>query len=104
MFIHEDDRRKLIEWDGGVVSKALIARRVCTVGDHYHRNKEERFLLLKGAATIIIGDDFSEKVFAPFEFTVPVNTYHRFELRKGTILLCVCSGLFDPDDEIKGRP
>ncbi len=103
MFIHEDDRRKLIEWSGGKVSKALIAKEDCTVGDHYHRNKEEKFLLLSGYGNFIIGDR-SIQPQAPFEFVVPANTYHSFWLVKGSILLGVCSEEFDPADEIKGHP
>lgn len=105
MFIHEDDRRKLIEWSGGAISKALIAKQDCYVGDHYHRNKEERFLLLSGTALdVIIGEDCLGMADGPEEFTVPANTYHRFHLQKGSILLGVCSEEFDPNDEIKGHP
>lgn len=104
MFIHEDDRRKLIEWSGGKVSKALIAKSECIVGDHHHRNKEERFLLLTGSAILAIGETAPYLENAPYEFTVPPNTYHRFLLKQGSILLGVCSEEFDPNDEIKGRP
>ena len=104
MFTHEDDRRLLIEWAGGKVSKALLSKGNCVVGDHYHRNKEERFLLLKGSAKIVIGDAVDDTVFAPFEFTIPPNTYHKFSLTRGSILLGVCSEEFDPEDEINGRP
>ncbi len=104
MFIHEDDRRKLIEWPGGAVSKVLIAKTDCVVGDHYHKHKGERFLLIKGEANILVGNGMDGTVSAPFEIDVPPNTYHRFSLRKGSILLGVCTGLFDPDDEIKGHP
>ena len=104
MFIHEDARRTLIEWSGGRVSKALIAKSSCTVGDHFHRNKEEKFLLLTGRAYVTIGDAQPEYVEAPSEFTVPPNTYHAFNLADGSILLGVCSEEFDPKDEIKGHP
>ena len=103
MFKHEDERRTLIEWSGGKVSKALIAKCDCVVGDHYHRKKEERFLLLRGSATVTIGMTRAG-VIAPYEFVVRRNTYHRFELSKGSILLGVCSEEFDPTDEIKGFP
>ena len=104
MFIHDDDRRTLIEWSGGKVSKALVAKDNCVVGDHYHRNKEERFLLLKGSAKVVVGNAMNDTVFAPFEFTVPPDTYHKFNLSRGSILLGVCSEEFDPADEIKGQP
>lgn len=104
MFIHEDERRKLIEWAGGKVSKALIAKDGCVVGDHYHQKKEERFLLLTGKAKrIVIGDWTVRGVLPPAEFIVPPNTYHLFELEAGSILLGTASEEFDPADEIKGR-
>ena len=84
MFVHEDDRRKLIEWSGGKVSKALIAKQDCVVGDHYHQHKRERFLLVSRRAAVIVGDAIDATVTAPFEIDVPPNTYHRFNLQRGS--------------------
>ncbi len=103
MFIHEDDRRKLIEWSGGKVSKVLVGKAGCEVGDHYHRNKEERFMLISGVCTFVIGDRTGTMDHFD-EFTIPPNTYHLFSLSQGAVLLGVCSEKFDPSDEIKGRP
>lgn len=95
----------MIEWSGGKISKALVAKQDCVVGDHYHRNKEERFLLLSGTAlVVIIGNQRQESISAPCEFIVPPNTYHLFGLVEGSILLGVASREFDPADEIKGEP
>lgn len=107
MFVHEDSRRKLIEWASGSfqVAKALVAKCCCSVGDHYHRHKDESFLLLSGrASVIIVGDKEWRDVSAPFACEVPRNTYHRFDLEAGSVLLGTGTEAFDPMDEIPGRP
>lgn len=104
MFTHEDSRRVLFELTGGTfkAAKLLIAKSGCIVGDHYHRNKEERFLLVRGRAqAVIIGDDAERDIKAPREWIVPPNTYHKFWLEEGSILLGTASKEFDPDDEVK---
>ncbi len=107
MFVHEDDRRKLIEWANGdfKVAKALIAKSDCIVGDHYHREKDEKFLLLSGVANrVIIGDGSWDAVKAPAQFIVYRGSYHLFDLAEGSVLLGVATAEFDPGDEIKGKP
>ncbi len=107
MLIHEDSRRKLIEWAQGdfKVSKVVIAKDDCVVGDHYHRNKDERFLLLSGKARrIVLNEQEWLQVEAPYEVEVPRGNYHLFDLEPGSVLLGVTTAVFDPDDEIKGKP
>jgi mannose-6-phosphate isomerase-like protein (cupin superfamily) len=104
---HTDDRRTIIDWGEGRIAtvKALTMKQDATVGDHYHKNKDEHFLLLSGRANkIVIGDTVKLSVDAPHEFHVPRNTYHRFELMAGSVLLGTASEVFDPTDEIKGQP
>jgi mannose-6-phosphate isomerase-like protein (cupin superfamily) len=104
---HTDERRTIIDWGEGQIAtvKALTMKQDATVGDHYHRNKDEHFLLLSGHAyQIVIGGEVYKHVVGPAEFHVPRNTYHRFELMAGSILLGTASEAFDPTDEIKGQP
>lgn len=107
MFVHEDNRRKLIDWAAGTFKacKVLVAKENCVVGEHYHRNKDERFLLLSGRAPyVIIGDQTWGNIEAPFVWDVPRGTYHRFEFTPGSVLVGVGTEEFDPEDEIPGRP
>ena len=116
MFQHEDDRRLLIEYAVGdfKTAKALIAKKNCVVGNHYHLKKDEHFLLISGVVTLFIKyppnceepTDFIivRDIEAPAEFSVPRGWYHRFELEKGSILIGVATEEFDPDDEIAGHP
>lgn len=107
MFVHDDARRKIIEWATGdfKVAKALIAKPGCVVGDHHHKHKDETFLLLAGKASyVVIGDKEWRDAGALSLWEVPRGAYHRFELDEGSILLGVGSEKFDPADEIKGKP
>ena len=107
MFVHEDSRRKLIEWANGAfkVCKVLIANEQCIVGDHYHRNKDESFLLLSGKATyVVIGPETWGNIEAPYVWNVPRGSYHRFEFIPGSVLIGVGTEPFDEADEIRGRP
>lgn len=101
---HEDDRRILFDWANGDFksAKAVIVKKSIAIGDHYHNNKEEEFLLLQGMFTeLIIGNITSHNVGAPYKVTIPRGTYHKFVCTEGSILLGVASELFDEKDEIK---
>jgi hypothetical protein len=107
MFVHEDERRKLIEFghDTFKVCKVAVAKETCVLGDHFHRNKDEHFLLLTGLAErVVIGDRTWTDIAAPFEWHVPRGHYHAFYLQAGSILLGTATAEFDPADEIKGEP
>lgn len=107
MFVHEDARRKIIEWASGSfkVAKALIAKAGCVVGDHYHRGKDETFLLLIGKAPlVVIGDREWRDATPPCVWEVPRGAYHRFELSEGSVLLGVGTEEYDEADEIRGKP
>jgi len=107
MFRHDDNRRTLFEMESGPfkVCKTLVAKEGCRVGDHYHRNKDEHFLLVTGfMPLLVLGEKKMTNVYAPFEFHVPAGTYHVMELDPGSVLVGTCTELFDKDDEIPGRP
>jgi quercetin dioxygenase-like cupin family protein len=107
MFVHEDGRRKLVEFAQGEFHccKALIAKEGCVVGQHYHRNKDEAFLLLTGRASrVVVGPSLWEDVAAPFVWQVPRGEYHAFYLDPGSVLVGTATEAFDPEDEIKGEP
>lgn len=101
MFVHEDERRKLVEWANGSFKecKVLTAKQDCIVGDHFHRNKDEVFYLLSGEAEkVVVGDKID---FTGNYWFVPRGTYHAFYLREGAVLLGAATEFFDPADEIR---
>lgn len=105
MFVHEDERRKLLEMPGGAVCKAVIAKHGCVVGQHHHRYKDETFMLASGhALRVVVGDEEWYNIDAPFVWHVPRGTYHSFALTEDSVLVGVATAEFDPKDEIKGHP
>lgn len=108
MFVHEDDRRKLIEFGSGTfkVCKAVLVKDSrCVLGNHHHMHKDESFLLLSGVADrVVIGPDEWSEIEAPFEWHVPRGSYHAFYLQAGSVLIGTASEDFDEADEIKGEP
>lgn len=108
MFVHEDARRVLIEFGKGPfkVCKAVIVKDSrCVLGDHYHRNKDEEFLLLTGRASrVVVGDSCWEDIAAPFAWKVERGKYHSFQLDAGSVLIGTATEEFDEADEIKVEP
>lgn len=101
--VHEDNRRSIFEfgaYGNWKVCKYLEIKEDCIIGDHYHRGKDECFLLSKGEANIILGSETS-KVVAPMVINVSRNTYHLFDIRKGSILICLASEEHTPNDDHK---
>lgn len=105
MFVNDDDRRTLIEWIANepfCMVKVITVKSSEPIGNHYHRYKNEKFLLLTGRAiSIQVGDDIKLNVDAPVSFDVPKGVYHRFQFEPGSILLGVADKPHDPDDEIR---
>lgn len=107
MFVHEDARRFVYDWAQGEfkAAKAVIAKGPCAVGCHYHRNKDESFLLIHGFCDLsIVGEQRLGQVAAPHLWHVPRGTYHEFHLQAGAILMGVATEEFDEADEIRGKP
>lgn len=107
MTTHEDNRRIIYDWaDGNFKScKAVIVKEPIAIGDHYHNNKVEEFLLLSGEfLELQLGDETLFNVKAPHKVVVPKGLYHRFVCTRGSVLLGTATELFDPQDEIKLKP
>lgn len=107
--VHEDLRRALYEFgEGGTwkVAKYLEVKQECTLGDHYHKNKDELFLLVKGGG-ILQTMDMDTKLqntsilMAPRSFLISRNTLHTISLYEGSVLMCLASELHDPSDDHK---
>lgn len=104
METHEDERRTLIEWihdEPFRSAKVVIAKSEQSLGKHFHKKKDETFLLLTGKAKrVIIGPTEETDVFPIRKWFIPKGVKHEFVLEKGSILLGVGSEPFDPNDEI----
>lgn len=103
---HEDDRRVLFDWAQGDFksAKAVIVKKAIAIGDHYHKNKDEYFLLLQGEfMELTVGEKTERNIKAPYSVKIPRGVYHKFVCVEGSILLGVASELFDETDEIKNQ-
>jgi len=104
MIVHEDERRIIYDWANGSFksAKAAIIKTKLAVGDHYHNNKDEEFLLLDGEfLELWLNKEVFYNIKAPYKVSVPRGTYHKFICSPGSILLGTATELFDPLDEIK---
>ena len=98
---HIDNRRTLIEWISDFpirTCKVLIIHSDLEIGNHYHKEKEEIFYLLKGKGTLTV--DGEEKPFKENDVIhIPKNTKHTFKLKKGSILLGAGTSPFNQNDD-----
>lgn len=97
---HEDERRILEEWPEG---KLITAKKDCTLGNHYHKIKTEKFILVSGFASMSTwasGRTGKTKQMVIGQlYTITPNTWHGFDLVAGSVLLGLCSHPYDPTDE-----
>jgi mannose-6-phosphate isomerase-like protein (cupin superfamily) len=101
--VSEDNRRKLSEFGNGgtwKVCKVLEIKEESWIGNHYHKKKDEMFLLMDGCGTFVIGES-TEVRFAPYSVLVSAGTYHAFKLERGSVLICLASEEHDPKDDYK---
>lgn len=101
--VSEDERRKLSEFGNGgnwKVCKVLEMKQDGWVGMHYHKNKDELFLLMEGSGTFVLEKETVTQS-APYSLLVPRGMYHAFNLKKGSVLLGLATELHDPKDDYK---
>ena len=102
---HTDSRRDLIEFGNynkdWVLCKVIIAKEDCVLGNHYHENKNECFMLIHGAGRIRLNNDSFKDMELYEEYFVHKTVIHEFILTKGSKLICLCDQEFDPKDEYK---
>lgn len=99
--IHTDDRRVLIDWNDSLpikTCKIVKASKDCELGNHYHKKKTERFMLISGQATMYI-NEVSIKMQLNKPYIIPPKKKHRFEIKKDSILLCLVDKEYDSNDD-----
>lgn len=101
--VSEDDRRRLSEFGEGriwKVCKVIQVKEDSWVGTHYHKLKDEMFVLLEGSGTFVMENE-TRFEHAPFSLFVPRNNYHAFNLKKGSVLIGLSTELHDSKDDYK---
>lgn len=101
--IHEDERRTLEDWPE---AKIITAKTFCKLGNHYHKIKTEKFILVSGSATLF--EEIPFKTDTNYRelkigelITILPNVRHTFEIKDGSVLIGLCSHPFDPSDDYK---
>ena len=96
---HEDDRRILtsIPYKDGEI-KIIVAKEDCRLGDHYHKIKTETFRLLEGEADLFI-DELEWIMHIGESYLVQPNDKHSFNIKKDSILFCICSHPYSEKDD-----
>ena len=98
---HSDNRRDLHEYEYPV-TKILEAKEDCELGNHYHKLKDEVFLITNGQCTAIVDDKIIPMVpFIPVD--VKAGAVHKFVMLKGTVLVGFCTRAYDSTDDYHVR-
>lgn len=99
--IHEDERRILEDWPE---AKIITAKETCVLGDHHHKIKTEKFILVSGEASLQLKTNIgaiTKKMKKGIVYDIYPYTHHSFILTKGSILIGLCSHPFDPTDDYR---
>ena len=108
--VSEDSRRKLFEFGEGIwkVAKYIEVSQDCEIGSHYHKEKDEFFLLIDGEMEYTLASKsdvsltyyvYNRRVTAPFAISVPRGTFHTFKIKAGSRMIGLCSELFNKCDD-----
>lgn len=95
--IHEDERRRLEDWPE---AKVITAKQDCVLGNHFHKEKTEHFILVDGEGDIVVNGNRA-KMRKGKMLTVLPNQCHSFYLKKGSVLVGLCSHRYDSNDDFK---
>lgn len=96
--IHEDERRILEDWPE---AKIITAKQDCVLGNHCHKIKTEKFILVDGEAYISINSHGFIPLYKGEMITILPNEMHTFKLKHGSVLIGLCSHHYDPSDDYK---
>jgi quercetin dioxygenase-like cupin family protein len=96
---HSDERRDLQSFPE---AKVITLKKDATIGGHYHKLKDEHFILSEGAGYLRTGaglEQWQERMQIGRIYTVKAGTPHWFELSAGSVLVGLNSRLFDKSDD-----
>lgn len=98
-----DSRRNLYDWNVDFTCKSIKLIELFpgnTVGKHYHKEKEELFILTNGVLDkIIIGTKEFFNIKSPAAWLIKKGVYHEYNTKNKITLLCLASKEFDSKDD-----
>ena len=95
---HEDDRRKLYSFPE---AKLLEIKQDCTIGNHHHKIKTEKFILSEGQAQLEIKDSGTTDMQIGKVYTIAPEQHHSFHIKAGSVLVGLNSMPFDHTDDYR---
>jgi len=110
--VHSDERRDIAEveyaFPSAVRKTVLAVKGVVSLGNHYHRELTETFLLAQGEAHLLTRDVDAEgsatatiekqTLVAPVVIVMPPFTAHCFQFSGPAVLICDSDKPFDKND------
>lgn len=103
--VSEDHRRSLFEFGEGKwkCAKYVEIKEDSIIGNHFHLEKDECFLLIEGEISGLYLEDrktpVSENIKAPYAFNVPRGIYHKFNIKAGSKLIGLMSEHYNKEDD-----
>ena len=98
---NEDNNRISIEFGEGKTWKAakvIFVKKDCTLGEHYHKIKTERFMLVYGFGTIMMNGK-NEIMKIGKVYNVKPDYMHTFHFRKDAVMVGLMTEKFNPKDD-----
>lgn len=100
---NKDERRHLFDWEVNFDCKSiklLFIKSGFTVGSHFHKDKDELFILIDGIInTIQVGSVIKKNIKGPSAWIVKRGIYHSYHSDTPYTLICLASQVFNPMDD-----
>ena len=101
--LNKNKRRLLYEWNINFLSKSIkliVLNPGSIVGNHYHKNKDELFILINGCINkLVLGKKTYYNLKKQTAWLVKKNTFHKFFCKKKTTIICLATERFDHNDD-----
>lgn len=102
---NSDNRRQLVDWNIEFACKSIKLLNFFSdaiVGDHFHQEKDELFILVEGKIQeLIVGESKVTNINPPVAWLVKKGQYHKYLCDESTILICLSTECFNPKDDFK---
>lgn len=96
---HSDDRRDLTSFPE---AKLIRLKKDTVLGRHYHKKKEEKFMLSEGEGVLHLGSPAKvEPMKIGKIYSVKPGEYHEFHIKAGSVLIGLNSLPYDPSDDYR---
>lgn len=109
--VHQDARRTIQEQEfphGSLSVQLIDVKQRVPLGNHFHRRRQELFVLLRGSGRVCHGPVDDQGQLGPVEHRrgltagavvqMPAGVAHAFLLEPGSQVLCYSDGLFEEGD------